>query len=912
MTVRWAVRSDVDAVPHQPDRTAETYLEPAYDMLAVVLDGIGGLTGRERAVIHQGAASALHETLLGKVSGLSGHRFALAEDHPELKRRLGTVVDNRMAAAITFAERFAADRGRLSEVDEQDPGELCAVSFDPGDGHRGGHTAVLLTCARGRLVYRPWAVDAERALAGFLARALPDEPDPIRVPRVLVRDAYGWAEHVEHRYCAGAAELRRFHRNLGRWLAVMRLLGGTVLHPENLVAAGPVPVVVGCDTLFTRRPPATGSGYGAAVGLAHDLAGTSVLGTGLLPGHAPAFLDAPAGHLPAPDPVLGRYWEHVVTGFAELTDRLREHDRAGELAGWLALFADAPVRAVARDAETYAELSRLLWHPTALREPESATAAAVDLLTRHAATAAGTPTDPYVIAAEVGELLDGDVPLFTTTPAMGLLLGPRGTTFGERTDLVAAALDRWRAADPGRDRSIVQAGVVAAYLDEGWQPDATRQLPSTVDSYRLDRRRRELAARVVGQLAATAVTGPDDTVSWVTPVLEPTGWTVRPLSHDLYGGTAGVAVLLAGYLREQAAGRADEVPGLDRLLKAALHTMRLADRQGAAETGTPGGYLGLGSRICGWLLLRRLGAIGDDALERAAALAEQVPRAAVGDHAHDVLTGRAGAIVPLLRLAEHTGERRFTELAAYLGDQLVAAATPVGAVPGTEAVCWPTARFPHGVGGFAHGATGIGWALARLAAHSRNRAHARTAAAAFAYEAMLYDPALGGWRDLSGENLIGTAWCHGSTGIGLAAVDLLRGGGSYADDWRDTVRMAAASSWDRGTGRDHTLCHGDLGAWELVTAAQEHGLGPAGLDRSAVDAHVVGAIEEFGVVTAPVRDAFVPGLLAGAGGVAYQLLRLHPDCRLPSVLLPDPGPPLSRAGSPAARASAGPGRSSSR
>lgn len=35
------------------------------------------------------------------------------------------------------------------------------------------------------------------------------------------------------------------------------------------------------------------------------------------------------------------------------------------------------------------------------------------------------------------------------------------------------------------------------------------------------------------------------------------------------------------------------------------------------------------------------------------------------------------------------------------------------------------------------------------------------------------------------------------------------------------------------------------------------------------------------------RDAFSPGLMAGAGGVAYQLLRLHPECDLPSVLLPD-------------------------
>ena len=35
-----------------------------------------------------------------------------------------------------------------------------------------------------------------------------------------------------------------------------------------------------------------------------------------------------------------------------------------------------------------------------------------------------------------------------------------------------------------------------------------------------------------------------------------------------------------------------------------------------------------------------------------------------------------------------------------------------------------------------------------------------------------------------------------------------------------------------------------------------------------------------------VRDAFVPGLMPGVGGVAYQLLRAHPDSNLPSILIP--------------------------
>jgi lantibiotic modifying enzyme len=104
------------------------------------------------------------------------------------------------------------------------------------------------------------------------------------------------------------------------------------------------------------------------------------------------------------------------------------------------------------------------------------------------------------------------------------------------------------------------------------------------------------------------------------------------------------------------------------------------------------------------------------------------------------------------------------------------------------------------------------------------------------------------------------------------------------------VRRASESGWTHGTGWNHTLCHGDLGLWELVTAALAHDVGPVGLTARGVSAHVVAAVEEYGVVTGMARDAFSPGLLPGAGGIAYQLLRLHPACDLPSVLLPDPGP----------------------
>lgn len=933
--------------PEQFERSATAFLAPAGVELAEALTTTG-LAPAERQALHAGAMAALHDTVLRKISRVlvlelnaaritgtltaadsagrwrefvdrtrePGYWDSLATNYPPLLPRLRTVVANRLAAAVELARRFAEDRELLAV------GELTAAGFGAGDSHRGGRTVVLLHCDAGTTVYKPRSVAVDQALADLLAAVVPDEDDPIRVPAVHVRDGYGWAEHVTHRYCASDEELHRFYRNLGRWLAVMRLLGGTDLHQENLIAAGPVPVVVDCETLFTPRPPAPPSGYGDATDAAHAMVAGSVLGTGLLPGRGlalgwrgidmsaigslpgqqpapdvPVIVGAgtdtahigfakappvPAANHPCPEPVLGKYWHHVVSGFTTQTERLGSLDRAGKLAGLLEPFGRVPVRAVLRSTETYAELTRMLWHPVSLHDEASAVAKAEDLLTRHAGNVPDAPGARDVVAAEVAELLDGDIPFFTTTPATGVLTGPRGTRWGRAANLVAEELDRWRATDPAVERRVIQAALVSAYLNEGWLPDPVRRLPSTVDSRDLDRRRRLLARGIVEQVVATAVRGPDGTASWVAPVLNPTGWTVQALSPDLYSGIAGVAVLLAGYLREQAAGRADDVPGLRELLAAAVRTSRLAEDRWRADLAAgvplrpepPGGYVGLGSRITGWLLLRRLGAVGDEAVERACWLAGQVPRAVYDDPAYDVLVGRAGVIVPLLRLAEHTGDVAHVHAASVIGDQLIADGEPRG--DRDEAVCWPNEQFPEGIGGFAHGATGIGWALARLAAVTGDVAHADTARAAFAYEETLYSPSLGGWLDLREREHVGGAWCHGACGIGLAALDLV----PLDESWRAVAERAAESAWRHGIGWNHTLCHGDLGIWELAKAHE----------RPDVNAHMVAVLEEYGVVTGMAREAFSPALLPGAGGIAYQLLRLRPESDLPSVLLPDPGP----------------------
>src|SRR5690606_20414405 len=166
----------------------------------------------------------------------------LTTHYPPLLHRLRVLIANRCAACLRLGSRFAADRESLAALLGRPPGDLVQVSFGAGDTHRGGHSVAILTCAGGRVVYKPRSVAVDLALDGLITELLGQVPAAtrIRVPPVVARTDYGWAGHVAHRYCADDTELATFYRNVGHWVALMRLLGGSDLHAENLIACGPV------------------------------------------------------------------------------------------------------------------------------------------------------------------------------------------------------------------------------------------------------------------------------------------------------------------------------------------------------------------------------------------------------------------------------------------------------------------------------------------------------------------------------------------------------------------------------------------------------------------------------------------------------------------------------------------------
>ena len=335
---------------------------------------------------------------------------------------------------------------------------LVEVAGGVGDKHRGGQSVLIATFDSGlRVVYKPKALGVDVHVQELLAwlNARGDHP-PFRTLTVLDRGRYGWVEFVAAGACASADEVRRFYERQGGYLALLYALEATDFHGENLVAAGEHPVLVDLESLFHPRAgdaDLTGPDHPAVRAMADsvlrvgllpqrlrgddDSAGVDLSGLGaddgqLTPCGAPAWEATGTDRMrftrrrqPIPGarnrPTLGGarvevadYAEAIARGFASVYRLLCAHrEELLSDEGPLARFAQDEVRVILRSTRIYASLLSESFHPDLLR----------DALERDRwfdrlwATVEHRPSLARVVAAERADLLNGDIPMFTTRPA---------------------------------------------------------------------------------------------------------------------------------------------------------------------------------------------------------------------------------------------------------------------------------------------------------------------------------------------------------------------------------------------------------------------------------------------------------------------------------------------------------------
>jgi lantibiotic modifying enzyme len=367
---------------------------------------------------------------------------------------------------------------------------------------------------------------------------------------------------------------------------------------------------------------------------------------------------------------------------------------------------------------------------------------------------------------------------------------------------------------------------------------------------------------------------------------------------SLYDGLAGIALFLA---------RLTEFTDDDhqqKILRGALRQM-VSQALKLDADGMRGFYSGLAG--VAYVLVCAGEILGDDEFIETG-LKWMVRAATPDSKLHDLLSGSAGFIAPLIDLAHRYAREDFLDLAEKHACALVAAAFIQNG-----SASWPD---PDGLGpnllGYAHGTAGIACALLEIAELRNDRSYVETANRALSYERALFDPAQNNWPDLRERKMkpeatvaFPVAWCHGAGGIGISRLRMLEQGRKDVETLAEVDAALRAASADLAKPRtaengDFTYCHGMAGNAEFLLDASRF------WSREDIRAAVQN-VGFFGIERyqskglawpCGLRIGEVRGLMLGLAGVGHFYLRLHDSERVPGMLLLRPQAPEPAAEEP--------------
>jgi type 2 lantibiotic biosynthesis protein LanM len=791
--------------------------------------------------------------------------------------------------------------------------KLVSMKIGEGDSHQQGRS-VIQFCFQGdhKLIYKPKPLEiADDVQALFEWINEKGFSCPLKTYRGLNRFDYRWEPKIEQRPVESREQVQRYYKRLGGILAVMYLLKGTDLHYENVIADGEYPVIIDFETVFSNvikgvfeksanieakwkvAQSVIGTGLLPTLGFqAKDGTGVEISGMGGKEQELPflvlqveneetdeiKFVRKPftlkeSGNLlkwngqPA-NP--SDFMEDLIAGFQEAS--LLAINHKSELlseSGPIAAMQNRTVRLVVRNTNYYSNFVSESTHPDYLRNSMHRE----NVLDR----VFFTPFPMNVVMSEKHDLLDGDIPYFTTRPNSLHLYDSRGVVlpnvFAESGyQLVQKRIKQYDMMAMNEQLHYLKGSLVGSCPQKAKVSRQPMQKQTMANQYV------EAAKKIGDKLLEAIVWGPDrETASWIGMTNNYKGqWHFAALDMSYYNGVIGVSLFLAHLAKETNEQKYKEAS------RAALQTVL---ENAKSVNGFPSVFYGPISVLAPLAQLRELYGSEQKIVatidEKTNELAEYLASHYKEDIHYDVLGGSAGVVHTLVHLYERHKQERFIEIAGNYANHLIKHGKPIT----NNSQAWTTPTLPKGLGGFGHGNSGIASALLRYGAMTGDKRALDIGAKALHYDRSFFDHIEKRWRDNRFEEPhFNQYWCHGYVGIGFSRLLLL----SYLNEplLEKELMHAGEAALNSPLTDNHSLCHGDMGRADfLLSAGQFTGEETYSRKAHEIAAQVAGEVKEGNILTGGLAQMGDIGFFLGVSGIGYQLLRMHAPENIPSVLL---------------------------
>lgn len=805
--------------------------------------------------------------------------------YPMLLRYALTIVSNAASDLALLRTRVRRDHQALRDTFGFETASM-VVGEPLGDPHAGGLTVRALRCVDTVVVYKPRAIQGENVLeqaCGWLSAA----SDNLDLPamRCLPRTDYGYTEFISHRPLRDGELASQFYTRSGALLFVSWVLGLTDLHYENLIARGDAPIIVDAEAIFWRtfKRGAALNEFAYRDVAMHDL----LLLNGLLPtrltvgsrnvslgGLAPEsaigkpFLTQRVESTPdgvrlrktavGPDDRLPNlpiragiqiaphaHCEDILTGFSEARAAVTCAPN-GFIAGALGRSAHAIVqRVILRETSFYGQLLTSLSHPAIAAQPREAEALLGQLFT----TTEHRPEDANVAAAEAEALLARDIPYFTASES-DLELHASDTSLGTWFNASGAEGVRERLASVPALQFNHQR-VIQIFLDRDRASEPTLRsgpphAPSDLQSWA------NHVANIVDQRRVSI----GDHDFWLA--LESDSdrtLSIAPSDLSLYSGAGGIGIFLAALEDPR---YADDIDALEQRAVNGLEHPALRS-------------LGAVDGVCSQLYFLALAAAlrGKPMPQIHSKLADLLVESLASDDRLDWISGAAGILRLSNQLYCATGDIESARVSRAAAQRLIDTADTED-----QLASWNPMTVKSRLCGFAHGASGIAYALADYASCFDQPECFDVIDRAFTFvrEAWARD---GMYRNAQGLNG-GASWCHGALGVFLAAqrVQAIK----PLDSARAVMQDATSLLSRTAEFASHDLCHGAAGSIEFALARGE---------RTEAREQLVNCLKALQRGAFQTPFLLDDGLFAGVAGIGYQCLRTLSPQRLPCLLTLD-------------------------
>lgn len=771
------------------------------------------------------------------------------ERYPGILRVLHNEVRKIVKITTDIIHHYVEDMESFNFFKSNQPKRIEAIILGLGDSHSDGRRVAQLILENNyKLIYKPRDLHIDqmyREICEYINLHVENQYY-IKTPKVFLGEEHGWAEYIDYKECSGEIETANFYKRMGAQLALLYTLNAIDFHSENLIAHGSYPVLVDLESLF--HMPYQEKNISDAYNKTKEKLSTSVNSIGLLPfifgtnhvdvsgigqkGEVKTFIKVPKIKLSEDTVKIEReydkmnaalnhpklngtyvdanhYIDEIKEGFSEIYHFIQGNKK--EIERIINMSADkAMVRFIPKPTVRYASFLELSLHPRFLHNYIDREV----FLAKIWEDATSNEWYKKIARHEFKDLINDDIPLFSLPIKSRDLFSSKKEKIQNffiqsPFEVVQQKINKMDSADLDFQKKLIDLSIMSTNTNRLNNPT-----PKNKKDYLHTTNHTEFfiekAEKIAEEIKSQAIVGHNSgnrNYSWInsTPIgVKELHWSHAPMGDSLYNGLSGMAMM---YLSLWTVTKKETYLNIGLEIVEDLLTRILDWNEiNKIEPIPVGAFTGASSYI--YLLMNYFIATKNERFKKAACeLATRLSQLIKKDKEYDIISGVAGAIVVLVSSYELEKERTFIDIAEKCADHLME-----NLIENDDgSISWiGISDVP--LTGFSHGNAGNIYALAILNKYVEKENLDKIIRKGLQFEnnQMINNR----WLDkrMDADVITAASWCHGSPGILISRLELVQHTeNDISIQSKEDLEYAIDNILEDGFGREHSLCHGDIG-----------------------------------------------------------------------------------------------------